>query len=402
MKKNKQHALTFIFITLFIDVIGLGIIIPVLPTLIGELINGTNSDASKYGGWLMGSYAIMQFIFAPVLGNLSDRFGRRPILLVSLLGLSLNYLLMAFSPTIVWMFMGRLIAGICGASNTTASAYIVDISTSEKRAQNLGLIGAAFGLGFIIGPVVGGLLGHFGSRIPFFAAAALSLFNFVYGYLILPESLRMRNRRRFNWKLANPLGAIKNLKKYKAIGGLIATVFVVNVASHAVESVWTFFTRESFNWSEAQTGYSLGFLGLMMAVVQGGLIRITQPRLGSVKSIYIGLGLCSIGMSLFAFASQGWMMYAIIIPYSMGCIFNPAINSIIAGKALPGEQGELQGILTCLMSLGSVIGPPVMTFLFSYSTSEKTPIYFPGAPFLLGGLLIAFCFFLIYPALKRN
>ncbi|KAA6306613.1 Tetracycline resistance protein class C, partial [termite gut metagenome] len=226
------------------DVIGLGIILPVLPTLIEELIHGTISDASRYGGWLMVSYAIMQFICAPVLGNLSDRFGRRPVLLVSLFGLSIDYLLMAFAPNIAWMFIGRLIAGICGASSTTASAYIVDVSTPEKRVQNLGLIGAAFGLGFIIGPVVGGLLGHFGSRVPFFAAAALSMLNFVYGYFILPESLQMSSRRRFDWKRANPFGAMKNLKKYIAIGGLIATVFVVNVASHAIESVWTFFTKE--------------------------------------------------------------------------------------------------------------------------------------------------------------
>ncbi|KAA6339990.1 Tetracycline resistance protein class C [termite gut metagenome] len=399
--KNKQHAITFIFITLLMDVIGLGIILPVLPTLIEELIHGTISDASRYGGWLMASYAIMQFIFAPVLGNLSDRFGRRPVLLVSLFGLSINYLLMAFAPNIAWMFTGRLIAGICGASSTTASAYIVDVSTPEKRVQNLGLIGAAFGLGFIIGPVVGGLLGHFGSRVPFFAAAALSMLNFVYGYFILPESLQMSSRRRFDWKRANPFGAMKNLKKYIAIGGLIATVFVVNVASHAIESVWTFFTKESFNWSEAQIGYSLGFIGVMMAVVQGGLIRITQPRLGPVKSTYIGLGLLAIGMPLFAFASQGWMMYAIIIPYAIGAICNPAVNGIIAGKAHPSEQGELQGMLTCLMSLASIIGPPIMTFLFSYATSEKAPMYFPGAPFLLGGLLIATCFFLVHPVLKR-
>jgi DHA1 family tetracycline resistance protein-like MFS transporter len=401
MTENKQHALTFIFITLLIDVIGLGIILPVLPTLIEELIHGTISDASKYGGWLIASYAVMQFIFAPVLGNLSDRFGRRPVLLVSLFGLSVNYLLMAFSPNISWMFIGRLIAGIAGASNTTASAYIVDISAPEKRAQNLGLIGAAFGLGFIVGPVIGGLLGHFGSRVPFFAAAAISMLNFVYGYFILPESLRMRNRRRFDWKRANPFGAMKNLKKYIAIGGLIAAMLVLNVASHAVESVWTFFTQESFHWSEAQIGYSLGFLGLLMAVVQGGLIRITQPRLGPVKSVYTGLSLFAIGMTLFAFATQGWMMYAIIVPYVIGAICSPAINGIITGKAHPSEQGELQGLLTCLMSLASIIGPPMMTFLFSYATSAKAPVYFPGAPFLLGGLLIASCFFFVYPVLKR-
>lgn len=402
MVRNTKHALTFIFITLLLDVIGIGIIIPVVPALIEELIHGTVSDASKYAGWLAFSYAIMQFLFAPVLGNLSDRYGRRPILLLSLVGLSADYLLMAYAPTMAWLFVGRLIAGVAGASFTTASAYIVDISTPEKRAQNLGLIGAAFGVGFVIGPVLGGLLGQYGSRLPFFTAAALSLLNFLYGYFILPESLSKENRRPFDWRRANPLGAMKSLAKYASIGGLIIAVFLINTGGHAIESVWTFFTLEQFQWTEAQIGYSLGFAGLLIAFVQGGLIRVVNPLLGDHKSIYVGVGFYMLGMCLFAFASQGWMMYAFTIPYALGGVAGPALQSMISAKATSSEQGELQGLLTSTISLTSIVGPLMMTNLFAYATAAGSGIHFPGAPFVLGALLIGSSLFFIYPVLRKS
>ncbi|MEP7259398.1 MAG: TCR/Tet family MFS transporter, partial [Flavitalea sp.] len=285
MTSSRPAAMSFIFITLLIDVTGLGIIIPVLPTLIRELIHGDLSLASEYAGWLTFAYAIMQFICAPLIGNLSDKFGRRPVLLASLLGFGIDYIFLAFAPTIAWLFVGRLIAGITGASFSTATAYIADISPPEKRAQNFGMVGAAFGLGFIIGPVMGGLLGQFGSRVPFFVAAGLSLLNAAYGYFILPESLSKEHRREFDWKRANPLGSLLQLKKYPAILGLISSITLLYIASHAVQSAWAYYNMWKFSWNEAWVGYSLGFVGLMVAIVQGGLIRIVIPKIGQEKSI---------------------------------------------------------------------------------------------------------------------
>ncbi len=387
MKDKKQAAVGFIFITLLIDVIGFGIIIPVLPKLIQQMIGGNLSEAAVYGGWLMFAYSVMQFVFAPVLGGLSDHYGRRPILLFSLFGLGIDYIFLAFAPSIAWLFVGRIISGICGASFTTGAAYIADVSTPEKRAQNFGLIGAAFGLGFIIGPVLGGLLGQFGPRIPFIAAAVLALINWIYGYFILPESLEKSNRRAFEWKRANPAGALLNFKKYPVVLGLVGSLFFIYVAGHAAQSTWAYFTMEVFQWNEAWVGYSLGFVGLMVALVQGGLIRIINPKLGQKRSVYLGLALYGVGLFLFSFASQGWMMFAILVPYCLGGISGPALQGIISNQVASNEQGELQGGLTSVMSLTSIIGPPLMTNLFSYFTASTTPIYFPGAPFFMGAIL---------------
>lgn len=255
---NKKAALGFIFITLIVDVTGLGIIIPVLPGLIAKLIHGNLSEAAQYGGWLTFAYAIMQFVCAPLLGNLSDRFGRRPVLLCSLLGFGLDYILLALAPDIWWLFAGRIIAGVTGASFTVASAYIADISTDENRAQNFGMIGAAFGLGFIIGPVIGGVLGQYNHQLPFLAAAALSLLNTLYGFFILPESLPADKRRPFEWKRSNPVGSLKLLKKHPSISGLVTSLVLLYIASHAVQSTWTFYTMQKFGWTENLVGFSLG------------------------------------------------------------------------------------------------------------------------------------------------
>ncbi|KAA5540608.1 TCR/Tet family MFS transporter [Adhaeribacter rhizoryzae] len=387
MLGERKAALSFIFVTLLLDVIGFGIIIPVIPKLITELTGGTLSDASRYGGWLMFAFSVTQFLFSPVLGNLSDQFGRRPVLLFSLFGFALDYLFVAFAPTITWLFVGRIVAGITGASITTASAYIADISTPEKRAQNFGLIGAAFGLGFIIGPVIGGVLGQYGSRVPFLAAAALTLLNWLYGYFILPESLKPENRRPFSWRRANPIGALQHLKKYPVITGLIGSLVLIYIAAHATQSTWTYYTMEKFRWDEAMVGYSLGAIGVLVGVVQGGLIRVINPKLGQKRLVYFGLLLYTVGYVLFAFATQGWMMFLFLVPYCLGGIAGPALQGIISGQVPANEQGELQGALTGLMSVTSIVGPPFMTNLFSYFTSRAAPIYFPGAPFLMGAVL---------------
>ncbi len=402
MASNRKAALGFIFITILIDVIGLGIIIPVVPQLITNLIKGDMSEASRYGGWLGFAYAIMQFVFAPVLGNLSDRYGRRPVLLLSLLGFGIDYIFVAFAPTIGWLFLGRIIAGIFGASITTASAYVADISTSENRAQNFGMIGAAFGMGFIIGPVIGGLLGEHGARLPFLAAAALSLLNVIYGYFVLPESLPLEKRRPFQWKRANPVGSFRQLKKYPAISGLVASLTLIYIAVHAVQSTWTFYTIEKFGWTEKIIGYSLGLIGLMIAIVQGGLIRIAIPRLGNERSVYIGLLFYSIGFLLFAFAGNSWMMFVFTVVYCLGGIFGPAMQGIISSSVPANEQGELQGALTALMSATSIVGPPLMNNLFSYFTRPGASFRFPGAPFAMAALLVLISAALAYRSLHST
>ncbi|AZB26008.1 MFS transporter [Chryseobacterium bernardetii] len=385
---TKKAAMGFIFITLLIDITGWGIILPVVPKLIKELIHGDISEAAQYGGWLGFAYAFTQFIFSPLVGNLSDRYGRRPVILISLLGFTADYIFLALAPSIRWLFAGRIIAGLTGASISTASAYIADISTDKNRAKNFGMIGAALGMGFIIGPVIGGLLGHYGARIPFYAAAGLCFLNFLYGYFILPESLDKNKRRPFDWKRANPVGSLRFLGKHSEISGLIIALALIYIGIHAVQSNWHFFTIYQFGWDERMIGISLGVLGLLLGLVQGVLIRWTTPQLGEYKSIYYGLICYSIGLFLFAFAYQGWMMFVFLIIYSLGGICGPSLQSVITKHIPSNEQGELQGALTSLVSATSIIGPPVMTNLFYYFTHEKAPFEFSGAPFLLASILM--------------
>jgi len=399
---NRKPALSFIFLTLLIDIIGLGIIIPVLPALIQELTGGTLADASRYGGWMLFAYALMQFVCAPIMGGLSDRFGRRPVLLASLFGFGLDYFLMAMAPTIGWLFAGRIIAGMMGASITTASAYIADISTPEKRAQNFGLIGAAFGLGFIIGPMIGGFLGGYGSRIPFLVAACLTLLNWLYGFFILPESLPLENRRRFEWSRANPVGSLLNLKRYPVIMGLVASLVLIHISAHAVQTNWPYYTIEKFNWDSKMIGISLTAVGIAFAIVQGGLIRVIIPRLGNQRSVYVGLGLSTLGFVLYALASQNWMMFAFTAVYCLGSIAGPALQGIISTVVSSNEQGELQGALTSLMSATSIVGPPLMTNTFAFFTDTNAPVYLPEAPMLMGAVLMVISTFLARRSLKKN
>lgn len=388
MVKRQNASLGFIFVTILVDVIGLGIIIPILPELIQSLTGEGLSAASRYGGWLIFTYALMQFLFAPVLGALSDHYGRRRVILFSLFGLSIDYLIHAWAPTITFLFIGRFLAGITGASITAATAYVADISEPEKRAQNFGLISAAFGLGFIIGPVLGGVLSKYGIRVPFYAAAAITMLNFLYGLFILPESLPRSKRRAFDWGKVHPLGTIKNLKSYPVVGGLLISLFLVHIAAHAIQSTWSFFTMFRFDWSASDVGYSLGLVGFMVALVQGGLIRIIIPKIGDVRAVIFGFILWTSGMILFSLASESWMMYAFLIPYCLGGIAGPAIMGIISNQVPDNRQGELQGGITSLVSLTSIFGPLIMTTIFSYFTSENTPLSFPSAPFVLGALLI--------------
>ena len=388
MAQPRKAAINFIFITLLIDVMGWGLIIPVMPDLISKLKNIPVNEASPYGAWLLSVYAITQFLFAPVIGNLSDKYGRRPVLLCSLIGFGIDYLFLALAPSYGWLFIGRVIAGITGASFTTASAYIADVSTPETRAKNFGMIGAAFGLGFIIGPALGGLLAGWGIRAPFYAAAVLCLLNTLYGYFVLPESLSKEHRREFHWKRASPFGSLLLFKRYPVIGRLAISFFLIYMAAQSVQANWNFFTIYRFQWSEKMVGLSLAVVGLLVGTVQAGLTRVVNPRLGNERSIYLGLLLYSLGLVMFAFASEGWMMFAFLIPYCLGGIAGPSLQAVLAGHVPPGEQGELQGALTSLMSLTTILGPLLMNNLFKFFTTGKDHIHFPGAPFLLGAIFM--------------
>jgi DHA1 family tetracycline resistance protein-like MFS transporter len=386
MHKKNNAALGFIFVTLLVDITGWGIIIPVLPKLIMTLGHCDISQATVYGVWLATIYSVMQFFVSPILGGLSDWYGRRPVLLISLMGFGIDYLILAYAPNMIWLFIIRILTGAAGASFTTASAYIADISTPEKRAQNFGIIGIAFGLGFMIGPAIGGILGHYGLRIPFYFCAGLSLLNTLYGYFVLPESLLPEHRRKFEWKRANPIGTLVQLSKYPVVYGMIGSLVCIYLAAQATQSIWAYYTKYKFGWDESMIGWSLAAVGVMVFIVQGGLIRIVLPKLGNKRSIYTGFLLYVVGFSLFAFAPNTLMMFLFIIPYCLAGITGPALQGIMSGQVPPNAQGELQGGLTSLISVTSIIGPLMMGYLFRYFTAQGH-INFPGAPFLTGAIL---------------
>lgn len=402
MSSKKSAAIGFIFITMLIDIIGIGIIIPVIPKLLQELNHSDISDAARLGGWLAFAYAFTQFICAPLMGSLSDKFGRRPILLISLMAFAADYLVLALAPNVPWLFVGRIIAGITGASISTAMAYISDVSTPENKAKNFGLVGAAFGIGFIIGPVIGGLLGQFGSRVPFYAAAILCFVNFIYGYFVLPESLKPEKRRAFEWKAANPIGALARLKKFPTIIGLVTAMFFMYFASHAVNGNWSFYTMYRYHWDERMVGISLGVVGLLVAIVQGGLVRFINPRIGNGKSILIGFALNAIGQFLIAVATQEWMVLVFLIPYCLGGLAGPAIQTEITNHVPANEQGQIQGTLASLNSATATFGPLVMTSTFYYFTHGEAPFEFPGAPFILAAFLMLIALWFAYKGLKKT
>jgi DHA1 family tetracycline resistance protein-like MFS transporter len=402
MAKERKAAVGFIFITLLIDTMGWGLIIPVLPNLIAELKNISISEASAYGSFLLSTYAVTQFLCAPIIGNLSDRYGRRPVILSSLLGFGFDYIILALAPTFGWLFLGRVVAGITGASFTTASAYIADVSTPQTRAKNFGMIGAAFGLGFVIGPALGGLLAGWGIRAPFYAAAGLCLLNALYGYFVLPESLSEEHRREFDLKKANPFGSLQFLRKTPAISGLAICFFLIYLAAQSVQGNWSFFTIYRFHWTPGLVGISLAVVGVLVGAVQVGLTRVLNPKIGDEKSIYLGLILYTIGLVLFSVASSTWMMFLFLIPYCMGGVAGPALQSTLAGHVAPNQQGALQGALTSLMSLTTVIGPLIMNNLFTFFTSSKAPFQFPGVSFLLGAIFMLCSLIIAWAVLSRE
>ena len=397
-----RHAITFLFITMLIDSIGLGIVIPVTPQLIEELTGDTISNAAVYGGWLLFVYSLAQFVCAPVLGNLSDRFGRRPVLLLSLVTVGFDYILMGLAPTMIWLFIGRIISGMAGASYSTANAYIADITPPEKRAQSFGLMGAAFGVGFIIGPVIGGLLGAFGPRMPFYVAAGLALANALYGYFIIPESLARENRRPFSWARANTFGAFAHLRSVPTALVLATTIFFLQMAHFVLPSVWSFYVIEKFNWTTAEVGYSLGAAGLFMVLVQGGLIGKVIAMIGSERAAIVGLSFGAVGFFGYAFAPNGLAIYICLGIASVAGLAFPSINAIITTAVPANAQGELQGAISSVNGITAIISPILMTQTFSYFTGPAAPVHFAGAPFLLSGFCNLVAIALLARVIRRS
>lgn len=385
---RRTPAIAFILVTLFLDILGIGLIVPILPRLIEELSGGNVASASTTFGLLASLYSLMQFLFAPILGSLSDRYGRRPVILGSLLGSGLDYLVLAMAPTLGWFYLGRIVAGVTGANITAATAYIADVSPPEKRAQSFGLIGATFGLGFICGPALGGVLGGVGLRMPFYAAAALALLNWCYGLWVLPESLGVANRRAFRWARANPVGSLTALRRHPVVFGLTGTFFLLHLAHAAVHSTWVLYTKYRYEWTVTETGVSLAIVGVMAALVQGGLVRFVVPRLGERRAIATGLAVGVLTMAGYGVASEGWMIYPILVFGSLGGITGPAVQALISKNVEANEQGAVQGALSSLGSVAGIIGPLVATTLFGYFIGSRAPMVVPGAPFYAGALLL--------------
>lgn len=388
--KPGKHALGFLFITVLTSMIGFGIIIPVMPRLIQTLAQTDVSGAARYGSYLMLVYAVMQFFMSPIIGGLSDRFGRRLVILISLVAYAIDYALMATAPTYSWLIIGRAIAGACAATYATSNAYIADISPPEKRAANFGMMGAAFGLGFIIGPLVGGWLGDINIRYPFYAASGLAMANAVYGFFVLPETLKKENRRPFDWRRANPLGSLIQMSRHPVVVSVLFSYFLMMFAQNSFPAIWAYFTEEKFNWNASQIGYSLGFVGLLSVMVQGGLVRLLMPKIGEVRGILIGSTAMIIALMGYALMtpSGSWVYFWIVIG-SVSAFTMPSMQAIMSKVIPPNEQGELQGAIATLMSLTLMTSPFLMAQIFAHFTRHEVgATYFPGAPFLLASLLV--------------
>lgn len=386
--KSRAAGMVFIFMTMFLDIVGIGLIIPIMPQLVAQFVGDSLSDASRYFGALASVYTLMQFLFAPMLGALSDQVGRKPILLFSLLGTAVSYLIMALAPSLAWLFIGRTLAGVAGASLTVATTYIADVSAPEDRAKNFGLVGVAFGLGFIVGPAIGGLLGSLDIRLPFYVAAAITVANFLYGLWVVPESHARENRRAFTWAKSNPFSWIKLLRGYPVVMGLTGTFVLMGLAQNGLQSTWVLFTTYRFHWDTAQNGAALAMVGVTSALVQGGLIRVLLPKLGEQRAILIGLLIGAFSHLLYGLSTQGWMMYAIMTVGSVAGIAGPAIQGLVSREVGPYEQGAVQGALTSLMSLTGVVGPLVANQLFAEFTAPHAPVKLPGIAFFLGAALM--------------
>ena len=396
MPNNSKLPIFVIFTTVVLDSMGIGIIIPVMPALFAE-VTGTEkiSDIAIWGGLLASTFALMQFIFGPILGALSDRYGRKPILLLALFVMAAYYLLMGFAQTLWLLFLGRLIGGVTAATHATANAYMADISSPEEKAARFGMLGAGFGLGFVLGPLIGGLLGEWGPRAPFFAAAMLAAANGVLCYFVLEESLKTKNRREFMWSRANPIGAILDLRKFEGIYSLLLVFLLFTIGTSIYAAIWPFFTVERFSWSPGMIGISLTIYGVCFAIVQGVLVRPAIKIWGEKKTIIIGFCFEFSAMVTFAFLTDGKILIILIPLASLGVLAQPAIQAILSKSVGDDRQGAIQGVASSLNAIAMVITPITMTWILAVFSDKTAKYYFPGMPFLFSALMVLLCLFII-------
>ncbi len=384
----------FIFITVVLDSMGIGIIMPVMPDLIQEVGNFDLSQAALWGGMLTVVYAINQFVFSPTVGGLSDAYGRRPVLLIALFIMSLDYLVMALAQSMWLLFLGRFIGGITAATQSTAAAYMADISTGKDKAKNFGLLGAAFGVGFILGPLLGGLLAEYGSRAPFYAAAALAFANMLFGYFVLPESVDKKNRRSFDWRRANPFGAFMQMKKLPGLMPMLMVYLLLSIAFFVYPAIWAFFGRAQFGWDARMVGISLAAYGFGIVIVQGGLIGTILKRFGEKITAIFGMCMHLLTFLVYPWMTETWHVFAFMPISVFSAVAMPALQGLLSNSVADNTQGELQGALSSLTAIATIISPFVMTRVFSYFTQAQTPVYLPSAPFLLSAVSVLLALFL--------
>jgi DHA1 family tetracycline resistance protein-like MFS transporter len=398
---NNRLALTFILINVVIDSMGIGLIMPVMPDLIQDVEGEGLGSAAVWGGILATIFALMQFGFGPTIGSLSDRYGRRPILLISLAVMAFDYVLMAVAGTIWLLIIGRIIGGITAATQATAAAYVADVSKPHEKAANFGLIGAAFGLGFVLGPLIGGVLAEYGTRAPFWAAAFLAAANCVFGYFVLPETVTDAIRRPFSWRRANPFGAFKHIGELPGLRRLMLIIFIYAVAFFVYPGVWAYFGAERFGWGPGMIGLSLGIFGIGIAIVQGLLIRPVLRRIGERSAVILGLSIDVVAFIALGFVTNGWIALALTPLTALGSIAGPALQGIMSRAAEDNQQGELQGVIASLNAVATIVAPLLLTQTFWFFTAPENPIYLPGAPFLLSAILTLGCI-LVFRAARRT
>jgi DHA1 family tetracycline resistance protein-like MFS transporter len=399
---GRSPAIGFIFVTLVLAIVGMGLLIPVLPKLVVEMQGGDFTEGSHSYGLLVGVYALMQFVGSPILGSLSDRFGRRRIILIATAGSAIDYVIMALAPTMLWLFLARVIAGFTAGVMATANAYIVDVTPPEKRAGAFGLLGAAFGIGFVIGPALGGFLGGIDLRLPFWVAAGCSAANWLFGFFVLPESLKPENRRPFSWSRANPVGSLLALKRFPAVLGLAESFFILNVAQMMLFSTWALYTGYRYQWTPQWIGFSLMASGLLSGVVQAVLVRRIVPALGETKAVMAGLCLSCCAQICYGLAPQGWMIFAIMAVGSFAGIAGPALQSYITKHVPPDEQGAVQGIYSGLASLAGIPGPLLGTWSFGWGIAPDSPWHVPGISFFIGAVLVSIALTLAARTFRRD
>lgn len=388
-RAHGKNAFFFVIVTVAIDMLAFGLIIPVIPALIRELAHVSSEQATLWLGPLAATYAVMNFLFGPVMGALSDRFGRRPVLLASIGTLAIDFLIMGFAHNIWLLFIGRALSGISGATYSTANAYIADVTEPAERGRAFGMIGAAFGFGFVFGPVIGGFLGEIDPRAPFFAGAGLALLNFLYGMFVLPESHARENRRAFDLTRANPLGTARHFSKLPHVGWFLVAMGIFMLAHTVFPSTWNVYSEIRYDWTPKEIGFSLGLVGIGAAVVQAGLMGAILKRLGTMRTALVGFGVNIAALTAYAFAGQGWMVYAIIPFGALGGVAGPSVNSLMSSVTPANAQGELQGASSSLNAMAMIIGPLTMNGVLYSFTREGAPVHFAGAAFLLAAILTA-------------